>query len=555
MNEFDDQHERETRRRSAWFQSCDAVGWGDVFAVIGVLLAAMALPVGAAIAFLYYLAQSMNLLLPSETQAERETRVNAAHFLQYQRDYVDDHSRIKAVEKCRQSGLTYTEAFASHDETSKAGAKRDTWVSSRDTTQAKLFIDDAKLWARRHSIVARDMGEVVVDADHGFKAYQLDYPNGHSIYSMSSNPDAQAGKRGRRVADEFALHKDQRKLYAIMQPGLQWGGQMVFISTHRGTNSFFNREIVNPARDPATNKKKVSLHTITIQRAVMDGLWIKIKAQLERDDERYNFSDDDWLQSVRDECPDEETWLQEYCCVPADDASALLPWEDIIACSQTAKEREAFVIPAKARRAIGFDVARKKDLSVITTLAEVDGRAVVENVIVMERRKFSDQEKTLHDEMNRCSALTGTRAKLCIDASGLGMQLAERMTQVYGEATVASVMFTVNSKQELAFPLRGRFQDRTIAIPDDRLYTADLRSVKKQVTLANNIIITSEGGATDGHADRFWSLALANLGLTGTAGPVSFATVPRHTNTPDEFHDDTFMGRVRNGWNRLAKRR
>jgi hypothetical protein len=50
-------------------------------------------------------------------------------------------------------------------------------------------------------------------------------------------------------------------------------------------------------------------------------------------------------------------------------------------------------------------------------------------------------------------------------------------------------------------------EDRALRIPYDPVIRADLRSVTKQTT-AGNIRFTAER-TTDGHADRFWALALA----------------------------------------------
>ena len=43
----------------------------------------------------------------------------------------------------------------------------------------------------------------------------LSFASGKRIHSMSSNPDAQAGKRGGRVLDEFALHPIRAKLWSM----------------------------------------------------------------------------------------------------------------------------------------------------------------------------------------------------------------------------------------------------------------------------------------------------------------------------------------------------
>jgi phage FluMu gp28-like protein len=73
---------------------------------------------------------------------------------------------------------------------------------------------------------------------------------------------------------------------------------------------------------------------------------------------------------------------------------------------------------------------------------------------------------------------------------------------------VEGVTFTPKVKEALAYPVRSRMEDRGLRIPYDPVIRADLRSVTKQTTEAGNIRFTAER-TPDGHADRFWALALA----------------------------------------------
>ncbi len=143
-----------------------------------------------------------------------------AIFLPYQSKWIADESRLKLMEKSRQIGLSWSTAYACVERTTAQGARHDQWVSSRDDLQARLFIEDCKLWARILNMAAQDLGEVVLDPKDKLTAYVLQFASGKRIHSMSSNPDAQAGKRGGRVLDEFALHPDPRKLWSIAYPGI-----------------------------------------------------------------------------------------------------------------------------------------------------------------------------------------------------------------------------------------------------------------------------------------------------------------------------------------------
>lgn len=190
-------------------------------------------------------------------------------------------------------------------------------MSSRDDLQARLFLEDCKMWAGVMNQAAQDLGEVVIDPENKISAYVLEFANKRRIHSMSSNPDAQAGKRGGRILDEFALHPDPRKLWSIAYPGITWGGSMEVISTHRGSHNFFNqlvREIVE-----GDNPKNISLHTVTLQDALEDGFLFKLQQMLPADDERQAMDEAQYFDLVRSGCADEESFQQEYMCNPADD--------------------------------------------------------------------------------------------------------------------------------------------------------------------------------------------------------------------------------------------
>ena len=93
------------------------------------------------------------------------------------------------------------------------------------------------------------MCERLIDRKEKITAHVLPFDNGRSIYSLTSSPDAQAGKRGHRVFDEFALNPANRRLFTVGYPGVLWAGGMDIISTHRGTGNFFNQLVQrNPAQ-------------------------------------------------------------------------------------------------------------------------------------------------------------------------------------------------------------------------------------------------------------------------------------------------------------------
>src|SRR3954471_20195212 len=86
-----------------------------------------------------------------------------------------------------------------------------------------------------------------------------------------------------------------------------------------------------------------------------------------------------WMNTQRAECISEEQWLQEYCCVPADESTAFISFEMINSCEEVGllmargfQGLESLLLEQTLkepqRRSVfylGVDVARKKDLCVL----------------------------------------------------------------------------------------------------------------------------------------------------------------------------------------------
>ena len=418
-------------------------------------------------------------------------------FLPFQGKWIADRSRLKLMEKSRQIGISWSTAYAQVSRVALASARLDEWVSSRDEIQSRLYLEDCKLWAGIADIAARDMGEVVID-DQKHSAYVLSFANGKRIHSMSSNPDAQAGKRGSRVLDEFALHPDPRKLWTIAYPGITWGGQMEVISTHRGSHNFFN-QLVREIRESG-NPKKISLHTVTLQDALDQGFLWKLQQNLAAEDERQDMDEAAYFDWVKSGAADEESFLQEYMCKPADDDAAFLEY-DLIASAEYARDllwEEAF---EGGEIYVGVDIGRKHDRTVIWVLERLGDVLYSRAVVTLHNKTKPDQEKVLWPWLDRA-------ARSSIDNTGLGIGWVDDAQEKFGPYKVEGVNFTAQSKEALAYPVRSRMEERRIRIPYSGPIRADLRSVTKQVTAAGNIRFTAER-TPDGHADHFWALALA----------------------------------------------
>jgi Mu-like prophage FluMu protein gp28 len=443
-----------------------------------------------------------------------------AWFLPTQIKWLDDNSPLRIWEKSRQVGATKTDALDSVFKASPADAKFDVWVTSRDEIQARLYLDDCKDWATIFNLAATDLGVLLLDPKNNFSAYVLQFANGRRIYCLSSNPNALAGKRGHVKIDEFALHPDQRLLYRIAKPVTQWGGTLSIISTHRGHNTLFN-QIIQDIRHNG-NPMGWSLHSYPIQKAVEEGIVARINEKSGR-----NETDEQFLKRLRAECIDEEQWLQEYCCIPADESSAFFGHDLITACedphlkllsfeelkhslsggsswssssSSVSRFNDSTIQRFNGSFFLGVDVARKHDLCVLDVGEKIGD-------VLWDRCRIELQNKTFSEiefELYRFLELPQLK-RACIDATGLGMQLAERARERFGWK-VEPVTFSASVKEELAFGLRRDFEDRKLRLVRDDKLRSDLRGLRKEVTSSGNIRFAGE--SIDSHCDRTWAKAL-----------------------------------------------
>lgn len=417
--------------------------------------------------------------------------------LGYQARWVADGSRLKLMEKSRQIGISWGTAYATVERTARRDARHDQWVSSRDEMQAKLFLEDCKKWAAALTLAAEDLGEVVLEPASKLSAYVLRFANGRSIYSMSSNPDAQAGKRGGRVLDEFALHPDPRKLWDIAYPGITWGGSLEVISTHRGANNFFNM-LIQEAREQG-NPKAISLHRVSLEDALNDGFLWKLQQMLPDSAPQQAMDEGEYFNWVRSGTSSEESFQQEYMCRPADDASSWLPYELIAGC----EDPTAPGVYTGGPCYVGMDFAARGDLTVIAVLEEVGQVLHTRELLELKATSFADQLAHLDRILREYRVI-----RAALDQTGLGEMPVQEAQRRHGSYRVEGVIFSAPRKLDLATALKQRLEDRAIRIPAGPVLREDLHSVKREAGATGAPRLSAER-TVHGHADRFWAMALA----------------------------------------------
>jgi phage FluMu gp28-like protein len=459
----------------------------------------------------------------------REVMQQAIPVLPYQDRWIMDDSQLKIAVWSRQSGKSFAAALRA---VVKCLEKRTQYIIlSKGERQSRLFMEKVKDFclAFKKMKMLRDFTELPETEE---KAMEVVFPNRSRIIGLPANPDTARGYTGNIVLDEFAFHGDAYKIYAACFPTITRGYSIEVISTPNGTAGKFYEIAKQAGLTGATAVPAVSMggtpmahpglwsgHRVDIYDAVKQGLPANIEL-------------------LRAGCDDEETWMQEYCCQFLSDAQNYIPVELISTCvheeattewsevsgiryqlpgetpipvaragSLTADIRH--LTPGDREFYMGVDIGRKRDFTIAWLFERVGGILWSRLLLTMKGVTFDEQEKTIFGLLD-----LGVR-RAGIDASGLGMMLAEHAVQKYG-AIVEPMTFTAQLKERLAPMVKQAFEERTVRIPDSREVRADINSVKRFVTPAGNVRFDAEH--TDrGHADRFWALAQVINAASGSS--------------------------------------
>lgn len=446
-----------------------------------------------------------------------------SYFLDYQDTWIDDESPLKIAEKSRRVGFTYASSYRIFKKCMKRGAGFIQWVSSRDQLTAQEFIRDyiAK-WCKAANVVAMGMyGDNVemIDIKSGITAFLVVFPNGARIYSLSSTPEVFAGKGGDVFLDEVDLHKDPGRLIDMAMPCITWGGQLEIVSAYRvdGSKDTPFAKMVALAR--GENPQGASLHRVTIHDAVAQGLVETINRATGKSETR-----DGFLRRMRAMCRTLAAWESQYECKTQDAGGKLLTIGALSACEMDSAQIQAVLAAnPKAPRFAGYDVARRVHGAAWHEYALVGVTLFLADRHVHHDESFEVQESRIRARLNDESA--PRIARMAIDSTGLGMQMAERLCKAF-PGRVDAVNLESHRRHELCMMLRDRFDLKRIVIPADDQLRADLNAplITAAANGATRVVVPAFEGS-DGeisHADEFMAAVLANSAADAGAGEPFF---------------------------------
>jgi len=350
---------------------------------------------------------------------------------------------------------------------------------------------------RQHCHAMRVYSELVETAfldDASIRQLEIRLPQGVRIIGLPANPQTARGYTGDVFLDEFAMHRDDEAIWSALFPTLLRGqGELDVASTPRGRKNVFFRIRQNTS---------FSRTTLTLEDAIAQGLPVNAA-------------------EIRAALGDELAWRQEFCCEFADEATAFLTLDMIGRCRDvrlTTSLNWARLEQRDAEVYAGVDIGRWRDLTVIWLWERIGDEFVTRGVDVMQDTPFMVQEE-------RIARVLGQRAvrRCCVDATGMGAQLAESLTSRFGDHFVERVSFTNALKSELAGRLRVLAERGRLRIPADEAITRDWHSISKFTTSGGNVRFDADR-SSGSHADRFWAAALALHAAHDAPGEVSFAS-------------------------------
>jgi phage FluMu gp28-like protein len=214
-----------------------------------------------------------------------------------------------------------------------------------------------------------------------------------------------------------------------------------------------------------------------------------------------------------------EDFQQEFENLFVDESYSYYPYDLILPCTHDdlVLAEDIASIPAPTGRLVaGFDVGRVRDRSEIAVFEEIDGVFVCRYLRSFLQTPFAEQEAELRRLLN-----TLPIARLSIDRSGIGMNLAENLVREFPQ--VVAENFTSESKERWATDMKILLQKRAIQLPRQRELVAQVHSIKRRVLASGRISFDAER-TKSGHADRFWAVALAcQRERQPTRGPVEIA--------------------------------
>jgi phage FluMu gp28-like protein len=493
------------------------------------------------------------------TKPKTKPRSPAIPLCPYQERWIADQSRFKIAVKSRRIGFT----FATTLEIALDSMARQTrWlIISRTQDTAREALKEIKTHFAAMRIAAGASAaisdlptELFLDSLR-VSQYVIELPNGSEIIAMTAHPDAARGFGGNVFLDEHGFHRDSEELWKGAAAAVLRGHRLIVVSTpHYQTGNFYrlarqagltlghppltqaNEAMeIGEAKEahekkeaeekfPASSASSASSVPSVVKSSLWSPHWVDLHTaapQLRAIGVPID------LDELRELAGDEETWNQEFCCQFLSAAEMWIPL-DLIASARSPQATlewnpayESEPRPAGSGSGslyVGADIGRKRDRTAIWIDERVADVSICRGVIILDRTPFERQYEVLSELLAHPLV-----RRACIDQTGIGMALVERLQEKFG-SKVEGITFTAPIKEEMSLRVRRRMEERLDKIPDNApAIERDFAAVKREVTSSGSLRFDAE--RTDrGHADVYWAKALADHAAGAGVAAVSLGS-------------------------------
>jgi phage FluMu gp28-like protein len=420
--------------------------------------------------------------------------------MDWQRQYIEDQGRFKLLVATTQGGKSFATSLEFCLDRVRPGAANLGIMLSASERQSVELMEKVRMHTAAWKVDFDSREEKFEGID--VTQHTATFANGKRIIALPANPATARGYSGDVFLDEFALHKDARSIWAALFGRITRGFKLRVASTIHGTENKFYELVkllgLHEGQRPGAQPVRAngwSGHWVDIFMCREQGLDVNVE-------------------QLRLALADEDVFLQEYCNQAIDSAMDFIPLNLVLSC-ESEEAKSGFDFEARPGLFAGFDVARKRDLSVIWIFEERGDVLVTVGVIKMLRTPFKEQ-------FAMASKVARAVDRMGVDTTGIGAQIGEDLAAAFPEK-IDQVNFagTVETgrdedgkpiktriKETLATSMKTAMESQLVLLPDGDLANRRAwQAVKRLITPTGYRLDSARTDA--GHADEFWAAAIA----------------------------------------------
>jgi len=369
-------------------------------------------------------------------------------------------------------------------------------IAAPSERQALAHLEKTKMWVKAFDLAVADE-ETVHERDGNDEslilAKSIRLSNGSTIVAVPGKPETVRGFSGGVTLDEFEFFDDQKEVWRSLVPTitnpLAGFFKPIIITTTPNGRDRKGYELWRDNHAKKNSKWLCSMVDIYTAAAA----W-KVERGITLD-----------LDELREMVADEDGWAQEFECKFIDNQSVLLPYDLIASCEseEAQKDFDFSRLNGDGQFYLGVDIGRRRDLTVIYILEKLGDVFWTRGIIELAKTEFSAQKEVLRSLLSRRAVV-----RCAIDATGLGMNLAEDLQKEFGAWRVDACTFTPALKNRIFLRMRAAFEERIVRVPIYRELREDLHAMQKVTSVSGSIRFLAARNQ-DGHSDRATALALA----------------------------------------------